>query len=187
MIATLAVVASLSVPALAPALVGQTGKAQAARTQSTWQRREIPKAFMSALLPAAPIEYKDPIADPSGRVQRTQWSIGRVNDAQVIFIYSVYKQGINVELETAVEGGIDQLKRTPGVSGLRVQRRATTLAGMPAIRVRVDYTLNADPTVYWMLITGRKNRLWQVSANAFADPTTLAGVQRVIDSVQIKP
>jgi hypothetical protein len=96
---------------------------------------------------------------------------------------SIFKPGIRLSLDGAVQGSLRSLSASDGVANVRSSSERTTLSGRPAVRMIVQFTMDGQKVRQAVLTCLDDRTLWQVQALGPDTPEAAGTLDRIIKSI----
>ena len=154
-----------------------------------WKRTAIGSSGLEIELPFAldkqPINLSDTVAGMINTVE----SFAHMSDKgfKVITFFSVYKEGIEANLDGAVQGCVAQVQQLQGISDFSWNRTDTIVGNKNAAIVNLQYKLLVYPIRIKAMIVCDGNHLWQlITQYSDDDESGKKASEKILASVEIK-
>jgi hypothetical protein len=178
------------------AVGGMVGR-EAART--VIRRAEAPPTLRSHVLGELSVDAPRPFArqpaafdgDAGSGVERLVESsdLFRSSSRDVVVLVArfTYSDGVLVSLDGAASGAMQEMRTAAGVTDFAFTIDTLLRAGLDARRCHATFRINGIPARNESIVLRRGQTLWQVQAMAPDAPGSLQTLERVVNSVALRP
>jgi hypothetical protein len=155
-------------------------------TAAAWQSWNVVGLQISVPGFDKPEQHQTPIKQPPELEQLIEAFEGYQIESRSLLVMAdrfIYKPGIELSIDRAVQGAVDRMAAGPGISGLQYSFSRASVSGQSAVRTYVVFTikgqrLRAESLTF---ISGRT--MWQVVAMEPDSEQAQATLERILVSV----